>query len=142
MKFQTKQDFSLEEYNRVIERYKFPITDLGTAVQFLNELPKNCNVDLAGGIKHGMLHKATAIDGEYNLLLECHDSCLDTNYFRVHAILEKIYIGRVKDDHHNFVIICSGSKKTDTDLYFANDFVVLNPTTSDVYDMLYPQIMK
>jgi len=142
MTFVTKGDFSLEDHNRVIKKYKFPITDLKTAVQFLNELPKNYNVDLPHSIKYCNLHSAQSEDAEYNLTLLCNNSNLDKTCFRVHAIFQDIIIVTAKDDKHKFVVIRSSRKSTATDLYLADDVVILNPTTSDVYDVLYSKIIN
>lgn len=141
MTFVTKGDFSLDDYNRVIKKYNFPITDLETAVQFLNELPKNCNVDLPDRIKYGNLYCANTTDADYNLILLCNNGFPNEKPYRVHAIFRDIVLARL-GDHHKFVVIRSCKDMTETDLYLSNDIVVLNPTTSYVYGEIYGLMVK
>ena len=70
MPFVLKPSFNYEAFEQVIKSYKFPITDLETAVKFLNELPKECNVDLRESITYCNLHSVQAIDGKFNMLFQ------------------------------------------------------------------------
>lgn len=133
MSLVTKEGFSLEELYQVIKKYDFPITDVNIAVNFLNELPKNCNVDLPDGVKFDNIRGAVLSEGEYNLSVLCDDTYNAQHPFKIHLVFKDISVAPI-DGHHKAIIIRSGKETTGSDMYIINDVMIIHPTTADLYD--------
>lgn len=131
MPFVLKPSFNYEAFEQVIKSYKFPITDLETAVKFLNELPKECNVDLRESITYCNLHSVQAIDGKFNMLVLCNNFEQDNDLYKVYIMLRDIKVFEM--DNRLFVVVRSGDDETASEIYLNNEILVLNPTTDSVY---------
>lgn len=128
--------YCYEDYKKVINYYEFPIFDLDTAVKFLNELPKECNVDLRGRRSYCNLECAQSVDSEYNLMAILNNHIGDKLYnYKVHIMFQCIDI--IKVQGILFVIVRSGKEDNESEIYLNNEIMVLNPTTDYVYEMIF-----
>lgn len=133
-----KPSFNYEAFEQVIKSYKFPITDLETAVKFLNELPKECNVDLRESITYCNLHSVQAIDGKFNMLALCNNFEHDNDLYKIYITLRDIRV--VEMDNYLFIVVRSGDDETSSEIYLNNDIMVLNPITDYVYHTILKQL--
>lgn len=133
MGFITKDGFSLEDFYQVIKKYDFPITDVKHAVDFLNDLPKNCNVDLPESVKFDNIREAVLADGEYNLTILCDNYFGDPNPYRIHLLFKDISVVSM-DGCHKAIIVRSGKASSESDMYLTNDLMIIHPTDADLYN--------
>lgn len=138
MSFEINPNFDYETYKKVINNYEFPITDLETAVKFLNELPKECSVDFRESIKYCNLHSVQAVEGMYNVLALCNNFENDKDLYKVHIMFRDISI--VEKDNYAFIVVRSGDGETASDIYINNDYMVLNPSTDYMYYTILKQL--
>lgn len=136
-----KPNFPIDSYNQVIGNYQFPITDLQTAVKFLDSLPHYCNVDLPDDFKFDNLYSAEESNSEFNLTVLSKNCALSESKCRIHVVFKEIRILEIKG--YRFVVICSGPCSVNSDCdnamdkYVANgDVVIVNPSIHDVYEVV------
>ena len=119
----------------MIDHYEFPIFNLDTAVKFLNELPKECNVDLRGRRTYCNLESAHKVDGEYNLVAILNNYVGDeAHQYKVNIMFRCVDIVEIKG--LLFVVVRSGKEDNESEMYLNNEIMVLNPTIDYMHDVI------
>lgn len=141
-----KTGINYEKYLEVVNKFTFPIDNHKGIIEFINELVnevgENLNIDTFDGLKFDSMTKCETSTVPRDMII--YGNKVNTYNYELH--FQFLSIDSIDVDGYRFLVISAGGlnnvNEEDSNIIYVpcNEYIIINPTTRNVYDIIKKKI--